>query len=313
MCCRPRLGSLLLAALAIVATQSPLRVDGVIAAGSERDAVLQAQVRLDRARFSVGEIDGRYGDNTRRAIVAFQRAHDLDPNGTVDAPTLAALGPEVPTLVSYTITADDVAGPFRKIPDDMMAKATLPAMTYASALEAMAERAHASPALLVALNPGKSFDTAGTTIELPNVDAVPPSSPAAGIEVDAGDRAVRVLDDAGKVAARYPASVGSEHDPLPTGRWTIKGVARNPPFHYSPHLFWDAKESHDPATIPPGPNNPVGVVWIDLSKEHYGIHGTPEPSRIARSESHGCIRLTNWDAAALAEQVRPGTPAVLMR
>src|SRR5512138_976931 len=103
--------------------------------------------------------------------------------------------------------------------------------------------------------------------------------------------------------ARYPASVGSAHDPLPIGRWTIKGVARNPSFHYNPQLFWDARPGQGKVVVPPGPNNPVGVVWIDLSKEHYGIHGTPEPSRISRSESHGCIRLTNWDAIALAEEV----------
>jgi lipoprotein-anchoring transpeptidase ErfK/SrfK len=147
---------------------------------------------------------------------------------------------------------------------------------------------------------------------VPNT-AVGPPTPGAAIEVDGLDLAVRVLDDGGKVIARYPASVGSEHDPLPIGRFTIRGVARNPPFHYNPQLFWDARPSHAAATIAPGPNNPVGVVWIDLSKEHYGIHGTPEPSRISRTESHGCIRLTNWDATRLAEQVHPGIPAILTR
>ncbi len=279
---------------------------------SDPAAILRAQVHLDRAGFTVGEIDGRYGDNTWRAVVALQRAKDLDPNGTVDAPTWAALAVTVPTLVPYTITTDDVAGPFLAIPGDMMAKSKMPAMTYVSALEAMAERAHSGATLLTTLNPGKRFDTAGETVLLPNVSRGSPSA-AASIEVDANDLSVRVLDGDERVVARYPASVGSEHDPLPVGRWTIKGVARNPPFHYNPRLFWDAKPSHDAATIPPGPNNPVGVVWVDLSKEHYGIHGTPEPSRIARSESHGCIRLTNWDAAMLAEQVRPGTPAILTR
>lgn len=280
--------------------------------GSERAALVRVQVLLDRAAFSVGEIDGRWGANTERALRAFQGTHGLPTTGTLDAATAAALGPDVAPLVPYTITDADVAGPFLATPPDMMERAKLPASAYASPLEALAERAHASPALLVALNPGKRFAQVGETVMLPNVRVGPPA-PAASVVVDAADLAVRVLDAQEKVIARYPASVGSAHDPLPVGRWTIKGVARNPPFEYDPKLFWDAKRSHTPVTLPPGPNNPVGVVWVDLSKEHYGIHGTPEPSRIARSESHGCIRLTNWDATALAEQVRPGTPAVLQR
>jgi lipoprotein-anchoring transpeptidase ErfK/SrfK len=283
-----------------------------IGKASPAAAILRAQVRLDRAGFSVGEIDGRCGDNTARAITAFQRAHDLEPTGTVDAATWMALGEDVPTLVAYTITAEDVAGPFVEIPTDMMAKAKLEASSFSSPLEALAERVHASPKLLAALNPGTGVETSGETIQVPNV-GVGPRAPAASVVVDEDDRSVTVLDGGGRTIARYPASVGSEHDPLPVGEWTIKGVARNPPFHYNPKLFWDAEKGHAKAVIPPGPNNPVGVVWIDLSKEHYGIHGTPEPSRIARSESHGCIRLTNWDAVALAEQVKPGTPAVLKK
>ncbi|HEY0916375.1 MAG TPA: L,D-transpeptidase, partial [Solimonas sp.] len=112
---------------------------------------------------------------------------------------------------------------------------------------------------------------------------------------------------------RFPATIGSRHDPLPLGKWKINGVSRDPPFHYNPKLFWDAEEGHSKAKIPPGPNNPVGVVWIDLSKPHYGIHGTPEPRTIGKTQSHGCIRLSNWDAAALADAVKPGTPALLQR
>ncbi|MEO6025888.1 MAG: L,D-transpeptidase [Candidatus Binatia bacterium] len=294
--------------VAIVATSSAS--GSSVGKGSNREAILGVQVQLDRAAFPVGEIDGRWGANTERAIRAFQRARDLAPSGTVDDATAAALEPEVPALVAYTITADDVAGPFVAIPKDMMAKAKLPAAGFASPLEMLAERAHASPALLRALNPGKAFDAAGTEVKLPNVGGTAPA-PGKSIVVDGSDLSVQVLDEQEKVIARYPASVGSVHDPLPVGRWTIKGVARNPKFHYDPDLFWDADRADTEATIPPGPNNPVGVVWIDLSKEHYGIHGTPEPSRISRSESHGCIRLTNWDAATLAEQVKPGTPAVL--
>lgn len=276
------------------------------------DAVLATQVALDRTWFSVGEIDGRDGANTRRALAAFQRTHDLPPTGAIDDATRAALASDTPALVDYTLTDADVAGPFVAIPADMMAKAKLEAMRYGSPLEAIAERVHASPKLLEHLNPGKRFDLAGEVVRLPNV-AVGPPAPAARIEVDGADLSVRAFAADGKVVARYPASVGSAHDPLPVGTWKIEGVARNPPFHYNPRLFWDADASHGKAKIAPGPNNPVGLVWIDLSKEHYGIHGTPEPSRIARSESHGCIRLTNWDAIALAEQVRPGMPAVLTK
>ncbi len=119
------------------------------------------------------------------------------------------------------------------------------------------------------------------------------------------------VDAAGRVLASYPATMGSQHDPLPLGAWTIKGVSREPTFNYNPDLFWDAEAGHAKAKIPPGPNNPVGMAWIDLSKEHYGIHGSPEPSRVGKTESHGCIRLTNWDVAELAALVAPGTPAIL--
>ncbi len=314
-----RLLSVFVGAIAVAVLGTPARAaePATPAHTPSPDVILHAQVALDRAAFSVGEIDGRWGANTERALRAFQQAHTLAAtgaaSGTLDDATRAALGASgEPALVPYTLTDADVAGPFAAMPADMMDKAKVPAAGYASALEAIAERVHASPKLLTELNPDERFDRAGAIVTVPNV-RVGPQAPAARIVVDGTDLAVRVLDDAGKVIARYPASVGSEHDPLPIGSWKIKGVARNPPFRYDPKLFWDAKASHDAATIPPGPNNPVGVVWIDLSKDHYGIHGTPEPSRIARSESHGCIRVTNWDATALAEQVRPGTPVVLQR
>jgi lipoprotein-anchoring transpeptidase ErfK/SrfK len=140
---------------------------------------------------------------------------------------------------------------------------------------------------------------------------VPPPEKAASVVVSKSRHGVAALDAGGKILARYPATSGSEHDPLPLGKWKILGVARNPPFHYNPELFWDAKPTHEKAPIPPGPNNPVGVAWIDLSKEHYGIHGTPEPSQIGKTQSHGCIRLTNWDVSELAKMVAPGMPALL--
>ena len=276
-----------------------------------RDGVLRAQVLLDRARFGPGQIDGTSGGNTRRAIAAFQRAHDLPDGGDLDEATRRALDADAaPTLVDYTITDADAAGPYAPVPDDMMQKAGLERLGYASIDEMLGERFHASPDLLHALNPGKAFD-AGTTIAVPNVHGTAPLQKAARVVVDASDASVALEDDDGKVYARFPATSGSSHDPLPVGAWKIQGVARDPEFHYNPALFWDADPSHSKATIAPGPNNPVGVVWMDLSKPHYGIHGTPEPATIGKTQSHGCIRLTNWDAQAVAGAVAPGTPALL--
>jgi lipoprotein-anchoring transpeptidase ErfK/SrfK len=125
------------------------------------------------------------------------------------------------------------------------------------------------------------------------------------------DSSVAAYDANGKLLAYYRATIGSEHDPLPLGDWKIIVIQRNPPFHYNPELFWDAGDTDQKAVIQPGPNNPVGVVWMGLSKDHYGIHGSPEPSHIGHTESHGCIRLTNWDATELAAMVKAGTPAIL--
>jgi lipoprotein-anchoring transpeptidase ErfK/SrfK len=193
----------------------------------------------------------------------------------------------------------------------MMAKAKLDYLGYASPLDELAERFHCAPALLQKLNPGKQFDKEGEMLTVPNV-AAPLTGQAAKVVVSKSANTVTVFDDSGKVMAQYPCSSGSEHDPLPLGDWKITGVARNPRFHYNPNLFWDAKAKDAKATIAPGPRNPVGLVWIDLSKEHYGIHGTPNAALLGHAQSHGCIRLSNWDATELAGLVKPGTPASLV-
>jgi lipoprotein-anchoring transpeptidase ErfK/SrfK len=282
-----------------------------VAPGSNGAAVLRAQILLDRAHFSCGEIDAHYGHDLGNAINAYERSHDLPVNGTVGPEVWKLLNSDTaPALLEYTIAPEDVKGPFEKIPEDMLEKAKLPAMNYESALEELGEKFHVSPHLLATLNPDKALDQPGTTILVPNViTPVPPQ--AAQVVVNGTDRSVEALDASGKILAFYPATVGSEHDPLPVGEWKVTHVQKNPWFFYNSDLFWDANEAHAKAKIHPGPNNPVGVVWIGLTKEHYGIHGTPEPSTIGHTQSHGCIRLTNWDATELAQMVAKGTPVIL--
>ena len=276
-------------------------------------AVLRAQILLDRAHFSPGEIDGRYGGITRGAVTAFNTAKKINAGAQVNAATWKALNVDTaPVIVDYTLTAADLAGPFTKIPEEMADKAKLPVLGYENLAEALGERFHVKPELLATLNRGKKLDRAGVVIQVPNVTR-PPLGKAAGMTIRVSRKAgsVEAVDANGVVIVHYPATTGSAHDPLPLGNWKINGVAWNPPYNYNPDLFWDAEASEKKAKLAPGPNSPVGVVWIDLSKPHYGIHGTPVPSAIGKTSSHGCIRLTNWDATELAKMVTPGMPAIL--
>ncbi len=281
---------------------------------------LSFQVQLDREGFSPGEIDGRPGDNFTHAITAVQQTRQLPLTTQADCDTWRALGGDAmpPALTTYRITEDDVAGPFvEKIPNDLMAQAKLPSLGYRSPLELIAERFHASPALIERLNHGAPI-AAGREIQVPavmpfNVNAKPvqaADAAATTIQVSREESALRALRPDGSTAFFAPVTTGSEHDPLPPGNWKVMGVLWHPVFHYNPKLFWDAKADDARTTIKPGPNNPVGVVWISLNLEHYGLHGTPEPGRIGHVESHGCVRLTNWDAARVASLVTRGTAVV---
>ena len=266
--------------------------------------MLAAQVLVDRAGFSPGEIDGRGGSNTDKAIDAYERTSGSRLGDVV-------LTSQEPPTISYTITAEDAATPLvRSIPRDMVAKARLKRLGYTSVLEMLAERFHATPALLKRLNPRLRLGV-GQQIVVPNVKVVTTAEgkplPDIVVHVSKSVSTLWVTDGSGKTILHAPVTSGSEHDPLPIGMWTVTAVARNPPFNYNPDLFWDANPAQEMAKIPPGPNNPVGVVWIDISKPHYGIHGTPEPSTIGHTESHGCVRLTNWDALRLAALVGKGT------
>jgi lipoprotein-anchoring transpeptidase ErfK/SrfK len=279
---------------------------------------LAFQVLLDREGFSSGEIDGKVGANTRRALTAFQETKRLPPTGAPDCATWEALGADRPVLVDYTISEDDAAGPFtERIPPDLVEQAALPALGYRSVLENLAERFHAAPALLERLNPAARFGR-GDTIKVPAVEpfdhrSKPPADNAARppVRVEVSREGwLRVVRDDGGLVFFAPVTSGSQHDPLPAGEWKVTSVSFMPVFNYNPDLFWDADPSHTKARIKPGPNNPVGIVWIDINVEHYGLHGTPEPSRIGHTQSHGCVRMTNWDAARVAAFVAAGTPVI---
>lgn len=270
--------------------------------------MLATQVALDRAGFSPGEIDGRAGAKTKLALAAFEAASKTSLNIPSES------------LTTYTITEQDVAGPFiDTLPRDMMEQAKLPALGYTSALELLAEKFHTSPNLLRLLNAGASWK-AGEAIKVPAVEPFELPGKGAGqsaakqpveIVLSGATRSLTVRDPSGRTLMYAPITSGSEHDPLPDGEWKVVGISWNPVFNYNPDLFWDANLAQSKAKIPAGPNNPVGVVWIDINKPHFGLHGTPEPSTIGRTESHGCVRLTNWDATRLAKLVAAGTKVTI--
>ncbi len=288
---------------------------GTVPAKGVSPVMIKAQVLLDRQAFSPGVIDGYSGSNVKKAIRAFQQANRLPPSGTLDQRTWSALaGTEsAPVLKSYKLTKADVAGPFTpKLPKKMEAMAKLKRLGYASAREAIAERFHMHERLLEALNPAATFK-AGETITVAAVDGKPAADPVTRLVVDKRSESLKGLDASGKIAVYYPATVGSGDFPSPSGSLKVTGVAENPTFTYSSKLEYSKLKEGQVLKIAAGPNNPVGSTWIDLNKRGYGIHGTPAPEQVSKQASHGCVRLTNWDARELASLVKPGTPVVFAK
>ncbi len=265
------------------------------------------QTFLDREGISPGVIDGKMGQNVNKALVAYQQmtGETLDPNNAEDILERLRLSGGL-AIISYTITPGDAAGPYvASIPEDYSQKAQLPALSFTSTTEMLAEKFHMDEAYLKALNPGVDFTIPGTIIKV-----VDPGKPKQGqvarIVADKGLKQVFAYAADGSLIAAYPASIGSADTPSPSGTVTVERIAFDPGYTYNPKINFQQGANDKILSIPPGPNGPVGTVWMALSRPTYGIHGTPEPSKIGRTQSHGCIRLSNWDATELAKMTKPG-------
>ena len=311
--------------------------------GSPIDGTLfHAQVLLDVAGFTPGVIDGQEGSSFKEAVQGFQESRGLEKTGELDRQTRGALlSQKRQSTAMIKLTADDVQGRFAyPIPKKYEEQAKLPFLGYRNMLEKLAERYHTTPKTIVALNGPDARIGIGQTLRLPNV--VPASRDYAGandkqkmllntlnidgqqptgdyVVVDKSEGLLKVYQGeapakgsdkpSGKLVAQFPVTTGSGHDPLPLGSWKVTTYSFLPPFNFQPDLFWDVSDDKAKQKLAPGPNGPVGVAWLDLTKEHYGIHGTSEPQTIGKTESHGCLRLTNWDVVRLSRMMKPGFAA----
>ncbi len=277
---------------------------------------VQLEILLDRAGFSPGIIDGTWGKNATKAMSWFRVANGMDSvNGSIDQATyekLSSAGQPSPVITSYQVTSDDIKGPFVKIPDNVYQKAKLNCLCYSSPAEALAEKFHTSEQMLKQLNPGVDLQSvkAGTSLQVPNVveSSAVTSSSIAKLIISKTGFWTHGVDSSGNVVAHFPSTLGAGYDPSPTGDFHVTGIAHDPAFNYQPALMAEIPDTRPTAKLKPGPNSPVGVVWIALSKPHYGIHGTSAPETIGYANSHGCVRLTNWDAERLSSMVKSGMP-----
>ena len=268
-------------------------------------AVVKLQVLLDRAGASPGVIDGLIGENVAKGVSAFEGMVGLPTDGVIDPDMLERLPNEQPVTSRYTIVEADAEDIVGDVPEDYSEMAAMEFLGYETMAEKLAERFHMDKDLLAALNPDASYAVGE---EIVVVDpGVPVTGEVSRIEADKSMRQVRAYSADGQLLAAYPATIGSNENPSPSGTHLVAAVAPMPEYTYNPENFQQG-DNTEVLTIPPGPNGPVGSMWIDLTEPTFGIHGTPEPSRIDKVQSHGCIRLTNWDAEELAAMVAEGVP-----
>jgi lipoprotein-anchoring transpeptidase ErfK/SrfK len=279
-------------------------------------SVLALQWMLDRVAFSPGVIDGRWGKNTEKAVYWLQDSLDLEPTGQADRRLWDLLAGQVGSdgpLREHTVTSGDLEGPFVEIPDDPQAQAELDCLCHPSPGEALAERFHTTPELLERLNPEVDLASisAGTRLWVPAVEEARKEAgladDVARIVVSKGGFYLHALDEEGRVLYHFPTTVGASYNPSPEGELSVTGIAYEPTYHYQPAMLDDVPDDEEEAILPPGPNSPVGLVWMQLSEDTYGIHGTSAPATIGYATSHGCVRLTNWDALFLANRTAQGT------
>jgi lipoprotein-anchoring transpeptidase ErfK/SrfK len=280
--------------------------------GRPVETALETQVELHRRGFSCGSIDGVSGAQTAAALGAFQRGAGIAETRVLDADTRERLRLTAPALGEYILKATDIGG-LRPVPDSWTEKSQMATLGYATALELVAERYHAHPNFIRRLNPKVDWASVlpGTRIVVPAVDRVVVNGTPTQIVITLGTNELDVVDELSRVIAHFPVSIARMVEKRPVGVLHVAVIIPDPDYTFDPELFPESPEAKNPGQkliIPPGPNNPVGLVWIGLDRQGYGIHGTPEPENVGRTESHGCFRLANWDALTLADLVKVGMP-----